>query len=407
MKILIITEVFYPVVGGAGKFVYNAAASLTKRGHKVYILTRSHKNRPLRENLEAIEVCRLAWSNNLFFQPFIFCNIKRFINRFLKENSLDLIICNQPFSAFGAYFAKRSRIIPKIYNFHSSWFMEFKVKKGIQDLKLNSLSSILRFIMYSPVAFFMRKIESFVVHNYDTIVVASQYSKDMLISFYCVDENRIKMIPGFVDIEKFKPAQNKLDIRKVLDLPQDKYILMTARNLVERMGIDNLILAFNILSKKYEYLYLLICGTGRLKNKLMKLSYNLNLSDKIKFTGELQESELVKCFQASDLFILPTKYIEHFGLVTVEAMAAGIPVLGTPVGGTVEILNKFNKDFVFKGTDADSLVDGIKQFLENYKNIDLKDKCREFAIRGYSLDKIMDEAEKLCLDIIKNAKTKG
>ncbi|MBL7196688.1 MAG: glycosyltransferase family 4 protein [Candidatus Omnitrophica bacterium] len=407
MRILMITEVFYPVIGGAGKFVYSTAVNLAKRGHDVSILTRRLRGLPTYEEIEGLEVHRIIWANNFITSFISSCSIHRFIKKFLESNLPDILVFNQPFSAFSAYFAREVRYTPSIYHFHSSWFEEFQVKKYIRDIRLDSFLNILRFIIFKPLSSIMRCIEGFVISHCDTIIVASKYSKDKLIRFYKIDVNKIHIIPGCVDIEKFKPAEDKTSLRNRLGIPRNRYILITVRNLVERMGIDNLILALYNLSKLYKDLYLIIVGSGRLKNKLVKMVKRLGISDLVKFTGSLKESELVQYYQASDLFILPTKYIEHFGLVTIEALASGIPVLGTPVGGTVEILTKFDKEFLLNGTDERLITQGIRNFRDKYKGADLKDKCREFAIKEYSLDKIIDQTEKIYSAIIEEWKTKS
>lgn len=398
MNILEITEVFYPVVGGAGKIAYLSASGLVKRGHKVSVLTRKDKDLKEKEIISGIDIYRLNWFNNFFALPVSFLKIVNFVRSFSKKNNLDLIVFNQPFSAFCALWGSDLTKISKIYRYHSSWFEEFKVKNNIQELKITAPLSVLKWIILSPIFSAMKAMESFALRNSDTIIVTSQYSKEKLIKFYKIDDNKIHIIPGCVDTEVFKPAENKQDLRNTLNIPQDRYVLITARNLVPRMGIDNLIFAFDVLSKICKDLYLIIIGEGKLKIKLEKLVRKLSLDKLVKFTGQLEERDLVKYYQASDLFILPTKYIEHFGLVSIEALASGIPVLGTPVGGTIEIFSKFNREFLFENTNLESITQGIKKFLEKNKGIDLKDKCREFVIREYPLNKMIDMTEKAFLD---------
>lgn len=401
MNILEITEVFYPVVGGAGKIVYLSASGLVKKGHKVSVLTRNDRYLKDKETISGVDVYRLNWFNSFLLLPISCLNIVGFVKKFLKENNPDLIVFNQPFSAFCALQVSDLAKLSKIYRYHSSWFEEFKVKNSIQTLKITAPWGILKWLILWPIFSLMKAMEKNALKESNTIIVTSKYSKDKLMKFYKIEEGKIRIIPGCVDTEVFKPIENRQDLRNKLNIPQDKYVLITARNLVARMGIDNLIFAFDALSGIHKDLYLVIVGEGKLRMKLEILVKKLSLDNQVKFTGNLAEADLVKYYQASDLFILPTKYIEHFGLVTIEALASGIPVLGTPVGGTVEILEQFNREFIFEGTDNESISKGIKKFLDNFRGVDLKGKCRDFVVSRYSSDKIISQIERLFLEKIK------
>ena len=70
-------------------------------------------------------------------------------------------------------------------------------------------------------------------------------------------------------------------------------------------------------------------------------------------------------YAAADIFIMPTKFIEGFGIATVEALAAGLPVFGTPVGGTTEILESIDSTLIFKSTDSQAMAEKIEWFLKN------------------------------------------
>jgi glycosyltransferase involved in cell wall biosynthesis len=91
---------------------------------------------------------------------------------------------------------------------------------------------------------------------------------------------------------------------------------------------------------------------------------------------------------------MPTKFIEGFGIATVEALAAGLPVFGTPVGGTTEILKSIDSMLIFKSTDSQAMAEKITWFLNNPEPIlHLKSICREQALKKYSWDLVTDRFE--------------
>jgi glycosyltransferase involved in cell wall biosynthesis len=203
------------------------------------------------------------------------------------------------------------------------------------------------------------------------------------------------------------PTSNKEKIRKRLNIPNNKIILFTVRNLVQRMGLENLIIAFNHLIKQKADIHLVIGGEGKLKTGLIALGRSFGIEDHIHFAGFISEDKLPAYYQMADIFVLPTKELEGFGLVTLEAMASGLPVLGTPVGGTNEILGGFDSRFLFKGTDPNLMSELIMEKYELIKHHPLRWKqiskqCRNFVERNYSWEKNIDALEDLFKKTINN-----
>ena len=99
----------------------------------------------------------------------------------------------------------------------------------------------------------------------------------------------------------------------------------------------------------------LLVEAAVLKEELVQLSRRLKIEGNIKFAGFIPEQDLPDYYRAADAFILPTLELEGFGLVTLEALACGTPVLGTPIGGTKEILGMFDPSYLFKDTARNPL----------------------------------------------------
>jgi glycosyltransferase involved in cell wall biosynthesis len=208
-----------------------------------------------------------------------------------------------------------------------------------------------------------------------------------------------------VDLERFRPAGEKRAIRCSLGLPEKAKILFTLRNLVPRMGLENLISAFRIVLSRYKDLLLVVGGDGPLGPSLKDQAKREGLADSVGFVGFVPEERLPNYYRAADLFILPTRELEGFGLVTVEALASGLPVLGTPVGGTNEILTKLGSHHLFEDSTPDSMARGITRALDCWcKNSQSYERvshaCREVAEQYYSWDVHVSRLEELFCGLI-------
>lgn len=388
MKILFVADVsIADVIGGAERVLFEQTTRLAARGHDVHILTRrlpSHQS-----DCDVIRNVR-EWrydvnqDNAVSFFVSTLRNCIKLFETITKANDFDCINFHQPFSAFAAIRSDLSKKTKKIYTCHSLAFEEYASRNA-------NPGSLVKRIGYSLNLASRRWIENKILSRSDLIVVLSQYTRDKLINIHGVPGVKINVIPGGIDLERFHPAADKKAIRERLHLPQDKMILLTVRNLVQRMGVENLIRAMQEIAGSLPDIYLIIGGDGPLKDDLARLSHNLNLDHYINFAGFISEDDLPEYYRAADIFVLPTIELEGFGLVTLEALASGTPVFGTPVGGTQEILGGFDKSFLFNDTSHQSIARLITDKCHEYRThpdkllIDSR-RCRHFAENHYSWD---------------------
>ncbi|WP_233567678.1 glycosyltransferase [Cohnella faecalis] len=135
------------------------------------------------------------------------------------------------------------------------------------------------------------------------------------------------------------------------------------RRLVRRMGIDRLIRAMAKVKSDVPGAKLVIAGDGTMRSELERLTAELGLGDSVRFVGRVSNEDLVRWYQAADFSIVPTVTLEGFGLVTVESLACGTPVLGTPNGGTKEILEPFHPELLFRDDSPEALAYTISAVL--------------------------------------------
>ena len=390
------------VMGGAVRVVYEQSTCLAKRGHTVHILSRAENFNKGYSKINGVKEWKYKTDsqNTISFLKSTLKNSRKLFESITDEFAFDMIIFYQPFSAYGILRSNKSYNIKKIYSCFSFSFEEFKSRND----KPNGL---IKKILFEMQILIRKKWEAKVLDKSENIVSLSKFTKDKLRDIYSIPKDKIKIIPGGVDLNYFKPVKDKLSIRKNLKVPSEKVVLFCVRNLVQRMGLNNLINALKIVVREASDICLMIGGEGILKQELINLTRNLNLNDYINFTGFIPDKQLPDYYGMADLFILPTKELEGFGLVTLEAMASGLPVVGTPVGGTKEILGNFDSNFLFRGTDPGSIAELI---LKNYHLIkhnpqrwkEISHRCRKYVEDNYSWEKNIDALEELFAETVKN-----
>ena len=231
-----------------------------------------------------------------------------------------------------------------------------------------------------------------------------RYSQRRLGEVHGIPAERTTIIPGGVDTDTFRPAGDKTPIRRGLRLPTDRVVLFTVRNLVARMGLESLLLAVKAALPRAPGLFLVIGGAGPLDAALREMAAREGLAERVRFAGFIPESQLPSYYRMADLFVLPTRELEGFGLVTLEALASGVPVAGTPVGGTPEILSRLEPNLLFRDATAASMAETIVACCRKVEDhprqwAELAERCRRFAVSRYSWDAGVDALESLYLNL--------
>jgi glycosyltransferase involved in cell wall biosynthesis len=162
------------------------------------------------------------------------------------------------------------------------------------------------------------------------------------------------------------------------------------------MGLEKLIEAIQWLRNTCADVCLVVAGTGSLQSAL-RLQVEANrLQENVRFAGVLPESDLPDYYAAADLFVLPARSFEGAGLVTLEALACGTPVAGTPAGVAPELLRPLEPGLLFPGMGPADMAAWFRQRIPALLgNRALRERCRAYAVRHYSWESIMLRIELL------------
>lgn len=273
--------------------------------------------------------------------------------------------------------------VPVTFNFHGPWASESK-----QEVMHRKLSNSLKYWL----------IERKTYDRCDRFIVLSKAFGNVLHQQYQIPWEKINIIPGGVDTNKFKVSFSKNEARNQLNWPQGRQIIFTSRRLVHRVGIDKLLTALAAIKPKMPDVWLAIAGRGPLENDLKQQVEELELRDRVKFLGFLPDEQLPVAYQAADISIMPSQSFEGFGLAILESLACGTPVICTPVGGMPEILEPFSPELITSSIDAKAIAEKLEQVLLNKVSVPSKEDCCQYASVNFNWDKIAEEVRSVILD---------
>lgn len=378
MKWLILTSKYVPeIVGGNVIYVERFIKKLLDLGHEVTLLTGTNKKDFVeyekQGNLEIYRVYNKRGSVSSIHFENRDVLMKKLL--FLLENNNYDVVNTHSAALLTVKFLKERK---KKYNFkllstfHAvlTYEIMYNMKKY---LAFNSID--LKELLIFPLRVLLTYFYEYNTLKYtDKAIVMSEYVKGTVKSFFGNKFLNKVLVTGIGVTQSDYPQIPRKEAREKLGLSQNETIFITVRRLAPRMGLFNLIKSFSMVKDSSSRLF--IVGKGELYNKLNKLVVKLNLQEKVKLLGFVDDENLNYYYCAADCFILPTEQLEGFGIVTIEALNYNLPVIGTPKGATPEILNKFAPELITKTHKAKDIAEKINYYLENqnkYDNVNYKE----------------------------------
>lgn len=396
MKICMLIDRFYPVIGGSENQAQQLSEQLIKKGVEVFVVTRRIQPEMKRfEYIGEIPVYR--------FSP---CGLTRYadyltavkIMQFLAENKEKYdIIHVHGVGNLGAV----AVIISKIYK--KRCIIKLGTAGDIKGVQLEGAKISLVVRMLKKL-FPIFKIRRYILKKADIFIsVSSETSKELF--EYKFSKNNSRLIPNSIDMNKFHAVaqEEKMRLRKDLHLPQNKFIVTFAGRLVYRKGVDILLRALEKILQDCIAIYVLIIGSGRnqidsCEKELKDFVAKSGLKRFVKFTGEV--SNIQKYLQASDIFVLPSRR-EGLSNALLEAMACGLPVIATRISGNIDVVKDKENGKLISIDDVEELAHAVLSLINDKSTlIVLGKKSRKTTVERFSLDVATERYYNLYCQII-------
>jgi glycosyltransferase involved in cell wall biosynthesis len=321
-RLCIVTHTFLPHVGGIERVVYEQSKRLLQRNYEPIVVTNRIET-PKNYVVDGINV-QCYESLNTGFRlgiPYSIPTVTS-LETFLKAVKSSKIVHahGHPYltSLIAAKLAKRYSK-PFVLTQHNTFIEYDSIFDNIE--RLNDLA-----------------VGKETLKEADKIITVSNATKNYVLSLGAKPE-KVKVLHNGVDLVRFRPLAGKREeMRRKLGISQNSIVVLTVRRLVYKNGIDTLIESANIAVKKNPKIVFLVVGKGPDLNKVQMKINQLGIENNFRLTGFVKDEDLPFYYNAADFFVLPSKSGEGLPLVALEAMACGLPVIATDVGGISEIL---------------------------------------------------------------------
>lgn len=366
--------------GGMSVYIRELAHELGEQGHYVDVYTRAHDPAD-RQIVELGHQARLihlkAGQEETIHKLVVYSYLPEFncnLENFRKNNGLqyDLIFSHYWLSGWAGKYLQQWWQVPHVVMFHTLGAVKNAIGIGEDASELRIVT------------------EKEAVDDCQRVIVATEREKDELIQRYGALPDKIGIVPCGVNMELFKPIDRTI-ARQKLGIT-DEYIVLFVGRIDPLKGADRLLKAMPHLNT-YNGLRLVIIGGDEYSRseveKLRKLTGELDIQDRVTFQGMVKQEQLPYFYSAADVCAVPS-YYESFGLVALESLACGTPVVATDVGDLKNIIRQGETGYVVDENTPQNLADSINLLLSR----PLRDMESAFSVRasisGYSWESITD-----------------
>jgi len=391
MKILVITPTFLPVIGGVETAIYEIFRRIALR-HEVHILTPNLPDKVLQQY--GVDDNYYAETN---FQVHHFNQNHLDFHLFAGRNILGGII--PPFSLSGVrpIFDYVTELKPDVINFHYALPYGLAIMKIHQETEIPILLSLVSRIdvLTSDTPFFTK------IYLKQVIKACSKVT--CLVNYYVSgfpSINNLTVVPYGADADRFKPGVQSDKLRASLNIQDNQKILFTLQRLAKVKRVDILLKSMPYILEVKKEVVLVIGGKGTEKPYLQKLAQQLKIEENIRFIDYIPDHELPQYFSMADIFTFHSTN-ETFGVVLVQAMAAGKPIVSVNATAIPEVVQHNINGLLVEPNNPKEFAKAVIELLDN-DNIrqQFAQNNRQIAVEKYDWNVISQQYEKMLCELV-------
>lgn len=391
MKILMLSWEYPPKnVGGLSTHVYNLSQALRNQGHEIHVITCEEGTAPIFEEENGVNVHRVSPYNiatddfTKWVMHLNFAMIEEGI-RIIKEfGRFDVIHAHDWLVAYCAKVLKWAYKTPSVATIHAT---EMGRNGGIRTETQRYISDTEWFLSYEAWK----------------VIACSEYMEDQVKELFKIPDDKVATIPNGVEVKEFNIEFDEIEFKKNYAKEDENIIFFVGRHVFEK-GVHLLVDAAHMILQEAPNTKFLIAGQGPMTAELKDKVYQKQLNDKVVFLGYIDSLTKNKLYKIANVAVFPSIY-EPFGIVALEAMAAGCPLVVSDTGGLDEIIEHEVNGLKMLTGVANSLKDNVLRILKDKElATNLKDAAYDTIRNQFSWEKVAQLTEEVYNSVKEEAK---
>ncbi|SCG67479.1 glycosyltransferase family 4 protein [Micromonospora halophytica] len=352
-RVLMLSWEYPPVlVGGLGRHVHALSVALAAAGHEVTVVTRHADGAPLEEYADGVRIVRAAEdpvtfplaTNSLLAWTMAFNHtLTRAALRATGSGTYDVIHAHDWLVAHTAVTLAEHLDLPLVTTIHAT---EAGRHQGWLPEEMNRT---------------IHGVEHWISNASARIIACSGYMRDQVTRLFDVPAARVDVVPNGVDDRAWHARPRAVAAARAR-FAGDGPLVGYAGRLVYEKGVQHLVHAVPYLRERHPGLRVVIAGDGPYRDELVDQARRLHLDDTVRFAGFMDSTQLPAVLAATDATVVPSLY-EPFGMIALEAAAAGAPLAVADTGGLAEIVEPGVTGVTFPHSDPDALAGAVDRLL--------------------------------------------
>ena len=346
MRVLIVSDLYWPTINGVSTFSRNLAIGLAGLGHDVQVIAPSQVGKPYEETDGNYMVRRTRAVPFAFYQNFrISITPYREVKQIVLDFQPDIIHVQTPLGiAKAAISVGKKYDIPVVATNHS-------MPENLMD-NLKLLAPFSR-----PINSFLEEYVIRLFKDVEFVTLPTAASIDMFGDRSEDVKAPVRPVSNGIDLSRFTPGKASKELLERYRLPTDRDIVVYAGRLDKEKHLHVLVEAFNQALKKKQ-LHLLVVGFGNDHDDLCRLAAELGIEDHVTFTGRVSDEDLPQLYRCGQVFVMPSP-AELQSIATLEAMASGLPVVAVDAGALYELCHDGKNGYLVAADDHEQMAKKI------------------------------------------------